>query len=155
MRPSAAQMPLYRDRYSFSTLGNFVQVNLTQVNAMLMDDAIRTSAKQMSIAEKLVPTMIAEQARQNPHKVAVASGSDELTYGELDRRATQLANYLRSLGGPGSARRSLCGALATNCDRRACYHEIRRRLFANGLGRSSTAFALDRERCRRAWPIAY
>jgi amino acid adenylation domain-containing protein len=49
-------------------------------------------------SEQLVPRMIAAQARLNPDGIALAMGSERLTYAELELRATQLANYLRSLG---------------------------------------------------------
>lgn len=39
-----------------------------------------------------------EQARQRPEQVAVTFADANLTYGELDRRANQLAHYMRSLG---------------------------------------------------------
>ena len=42
--------------------------------------------------------MIAAQARLNPDRIALAMGSETLTYAELELRASQLANYLRSLG---------------------------------------------------------
>jgi amino acid adenylation domain-containing protein len=48
--------------------------------------------------EQLVPRMIAAQARLNPDRIALAMGSETLTYAELEQRASQLANYLRSLG---------------------------------------------------------
>jgi amino acid adenylation domain-containing protein len=48
--------------------------------------------------EQLVPRMIAAQARLNPDRIAVAMDSKTLTYAELELRASQLANYLRSLG---------------------------------------------------------
>ena len=49
-------------------------------------------------SEQLVPRMIAAQARLNPDRIALVMGSEKLTYAELELRATQLANYLRSLG---------------------------------------------------------
>jgi amino acid adenylation domain-containing protein len=49
-------------------------------------------------SEQLVPRMIAAQARLNPDTIALVMGSEKLTYAELELRATQLANYLRSLG---------------------------------------------------------
>src|SRR4051812_27258074 len=48
--------------------------------------------------EQLVPRMIAVQARLNPDRIALAMGDETMTYAELERRASQLANYLRSLG---------------------------------------------------------
>ncbi|HEX2926937.1 MAG TPA: amino acid adenylation domain-containing protein [Ruminiclostridium sp.] len=39
-----------------------------------------------------------EQASRNPGAVAVVKGAEQLSYGELDRRANQLANYLTALG---------------------------------------------------------
>jgi amino acid adenylation domain-containing protein len=47
---------------------------------------------------QLVPRMIAAQARLNPDRLALVMGSEKLTYAELERRAAQLANYLRCLG---------------------------------------------------------
>ena len=41
---------------------------------------------------------IEQQARKTPGQVAVEFDSQQLTYGELDRRANQLAHYLRKLG---------------------------------------------------------
>jgi amino acid adenylation domain-containing protein len=38
------------------------------------------------------------QVRKTPDAIAAAFESEQLTYGELDRRANQLANYLRSTG---------------------------------------------------------
>ena len=45
-----------------------------------------------------VHELFAAQAARTPHAVAVAAGDATLTYGELDRRASQLARYLRGLG---------------------------------------------------------
>jgi amino acid adenylation domain-containing protein len=42
--------------------------------------------------------LFAQHALNHPDRVAVVSGRDELTYGELDRRASRLARFLRSLG---------------------------------------------------------
>ncbi len=42
--------------------------------------------------------LFAEQAGATPEATAVAFGGDRLTYGELDRRANQLAHHLRSRG---------------------------------------------------------
>src|ERR1700730_6042513 len=54
--------------------------------------------RRVLFSEQLVPRMIAVQAMLNPQRVALVMGSEKLTYAELELRATQLANYLRSLG---------------------------------------------------------
>jgi amino acid adenylation domain-containing protein len=45
-----------------------------------------------------VHEFVAQRAAENPAALAVASVREELSYGELDRRANRLANYLRTLG---------------------------------------------------------
>ena len=53
--------------------------------------------------------MFERQAEQHPHNLALASGSVQLTYGELNRSAERLASRLRNAGvGPGT----LVGVLA-------------------------------------------
>jgi amino acid adenylation domain-containing protein len=47
---------------------------------------------------RLVHHAVEEYARLTPDKIAVRSGNATLTYGELNRRANQLAHYLRKLG---------------------------------------------------------
>jgi amino acid adenylation domain-containing protein len=49
-------------------------------------------------SEQLVPRMIAAQARLSPDRTALAMGPEKLTYAELELRAAQMANCLRSLG---------------------------------------------------------
>jgi amino acid adenylation domain-containing protein len=50
---------------------------------------------------KAIPKRIADQAERNSSRIAVQSDSGQLTYGELERRANQLAHQLlRSLSGP-------------------------------------------------------
>jgi amino acid adenylation domain-containing protein len=46
----------------------------------------------------LLPDLIAAQAKRSPHRIALVTAAEQLTYGELDFRASRLANYLRSLG---------------------------------------------------------
>jgi len=41
---------------------------------------------------------VAQRAAENPTALAVSSVREDLSYGELDRHANQLANYLQSLG---------------------------------------------------------
>jgi amino acid adenylation domain-containing protein len=45
-----------------------------------------------------VPQSVERQARQNSRHIAVVGAATELTYGELDRRANQLAHHLQALG---------------------------------------------------------
>ncbi|HYO72818.1 MAG TPA: amino acid adenylation domain-containing protein, partial [Archangium sp.] len=48
--------------------------------------------------ERCIHELIAEQARQRPDAVALTHGPERLTYGELERRANQVAHALASLG---------------------------------------------------------
>jgi amino acid adenylation domain-containing protein len=45
-----------------------------------------------------VPSLIAQQAKAAPTTIAVRSGSQTLTYSELESRSNQLAHFFRSLG---------------------------------------------------------
>jgi len=54
--------------------------------------------RKICASEKLVPAIMAQQARVHPDKVALVMGPERLTYAELELRATQLANYLRARG---------------------------------------------------------
>lgn len=49
-------------------------------------------------AGSCVHEMVAQRAAENPSALAVSSLDEELSYGELDRRANRLANYLRGMG---------------------------------------------------------
>ena len=48
--------------------------------------------------EVCLAQMISEQARKNPDQVALEFAGERLSYGELERRANQLAHHLRRLG---------------------------------------------------------
>ncbi len=48
--------------------------------------------------DELLHEIFEEQASQTPDNVAVIDGAREISYRDLDRRSTQLANYLRSAG---------------------------------------------------------
>ncbi len=52
--------------------------------------------------------LLAEQAARTPNAIALKHGSRHLTYGELDRRANQLAHFLRELGVGAEAVVGLC-----------------------------------------------
>src|SRR5258705_1522316 len=63
-----------------------------------------------------VPQMVARWAAESPDALALTSGAEAMTYGELDQTANQLAHHLITLGvGPDSIvglclERSLQGA---------------------------------------------
>ena len=46
----------------------------------------------------MVPQLVGEQVLTRPEAPALVAGSRTLTYAEMDRRANQLAHYLRGLG---------------------------------------------------------
>jgi hypothetical protein len=59
--------------------------------------------------DRCIHEVFEEQARRAPQAVAVVyGGGQELSYGELERRAVQLAGYLRSLGVGVGARVAIC-----------------------------------------------
>ena len=51
-----------------------------------------------TIQEKCIQQLFKQQAEQTPDAVAVEYQGKQLTYDELNKRANQLANYLRNLG---------------------------------------------------------
>jgi amino acid adenylation domain-containing protein len=51
-----------------------------------------------AIRQKLVHELFEEQAARTPEAVAVVSEGEQVSYAELNRRANQLAHYLRGLG---------------------------------------------------------
>ena len=71
---------------------------LLQGDHSVSDSPAKGPSLKVHPSEQLVPRMIAAQARLNPDRVALVMGSEKLTYAELELRAAQLANYLRSLG---------------------------------------------------------
>ncbi|MEA2604979.1 MAG: hypothetical protein QOF89_5971 [Acidobacteriota bacterium] len=58
--------------------------------------------------EATLPELLAEQAARSPDAVAVISGGEALTYGELDRRANRLARRLRARGVGPESRVAVC-----------------------------------------------
>ena len=123
---------------------------LLQGDHSVSDSPAKGPSLKVHPSEQLVPRMIAAQARLNPDRVALVMGSEKLTYAELELRATQLANYLRIVGGGtrGSCR-PLCGSFAAICHCRPGHHAIWSCVSADGLGASSGTIALHRQRCRR------
>nr|WP_256381140.1 non-ribosomal peptide synthetase [Myxosarcina sp. GI1] len=49
-------------------------------------------------SDKLIHQLFEERVKENPSAVAVVFEEQEVSYGELNRRANQLAHYLQSLG---------------------------------------------------------
>ena len=64
---------------------------------MLTADIVGTLAPQ-AIAEMFVSDLVAAQARKDGERVALVAEAGEISFGELERDASQLANHLRSLG---------------------------------------------------------
>lgn len=57
-----------------------------------------TQIKRVFPSDRSVPQLIFDQARKNPTHIALGDSSMQLTYGELDNRANQLAHRLKKLG---------------------------------------------------------
>ncbi len=67
------------------------------------NDTAPAPERRRRLAERRLHTGFEERAAEHPDAVAVATAGNELTYGELDRRANLLAHRLRAAGvGPGS-----------------------------------------------------
>lgn len=56
------------------------------------------SSKGRHLILQAAPSVIAAQSARQPEATALAMGCTTVSYGEMERRATQLAHYLRSLG---------------------------------------------------------
>ncbi|MFZ6659140.1 amino acid adenylation domain-containing protein, partial [Undibacterium sp. TJN19] len=56
------------------------------------------SSRAASTPVASVCQLFEEQARQQPQAIAIVHGNEQLSYGELNRRANQLAHYLRARG---------------------------------------------------------
>src|SRR5215472_8606316 len=58
--------------------------------------------------DKFIQELFEEQVKKTPDAVAVAHEDEDLTYGELNRRANRLAHHLRGLGVRPDARVAIC-----------------------------------------------
>ncbi|HZO75288.1 MAG TPA: non-ribosomal peptide synthetase [Ktedonobacteraceae bacterium] len=56
------------------------------------------TAQQEHLQRRSVPLLIEKQAEATPEAIALVAGHERLSYHELNRRANQLAHYLRTLG---------------------------------------------------------
>jgi amino acid adenylation domain-containing protein len=77
------------------------------VNPLSRTAANSPSGQERSSA-KLLPSLIAAQAKLNPDRIALVMASEKVTYAELELRAEQLANYLQSLGATPEGLIGLC-----------------------------------------------
>jgi amino acid adenylation domain-containing protein len=59
-------------------------------------------------ADKCIHELFEEQVRKSPNTVAVVYEDNQLSYGELNRRANRLAHYLRELGVQPDTRVAIC-----------------------------------------------
>ena len=60
------------------------------------------------ILKTCVPSLVAKRARSAPAQIALSSESEELNYGDLDRRASRLAAQLQKLGAKPEAVVGVC-----------------------------------------------
>ena len=74
-----------------------------QQQIIVWHNTTTTSPKDISL-----PTLFEEQVAQRPEAVAVVSGTEQLTYGQLNARANQLAHYLQRQGIGPEARVGVC-----------------------------------------------
>ncbi len=90
------------------------RVETAHVPAPLLDDAERLQLDRWNESQQdyprdtSVPALVAAQAAAYPHAPALVMGAQTLTYGELDRRSTRLAQRLRALGVATDAPVGLC-----------------------------------------------
>jgi amino acid adenylation domain-containing protein len=89
-----------------STIDNAETVSLAPVASAPSEAGVARSASTaitrgpdiVYAKDFLVPDLVGAQAVATPDAPAVAANGEILTYGELDRRANQLAHHLRALG---------------------------------------------------------
>ncbi len=73
-------------------------VRLAELDLLTEDERRRLARPAERRPVRCVHTDVADWARREPDRSAVAGGGQHFTYGELDRRATDLAYRLRGLG---------------------------------------------------------
>jgi amino acid adenylation domain-containing protein/non-ribosomal peptide synthase protein (TIGR01720 family) len=69
---------------------------LTAAERQMLADWNRTAERYPD--DRAVHQLVAEQAARRPEAIAVATGAETLSYGELNRRANQLAHQLHAAG---------------------------------------------------------
>jgi amino acid adenylation domain-containing protein len=70
----------------------------TAIASTIGSATLPTQIKRVFPPDRSVPQLISYQARENPGHIALGDSSMQLTYGELDDRANQLAHRLKELG---------------------------------------------------------
>jgi amino acid adenylation domain-containing protein len=89
--------PLVRDALTEVRKGDGVNTPLL-VELEQQQSAAGIATEQSYPREPCVPQLVAAQAEATPGAVALVMGDRVLRYGELNRRANQLAHYLQELG---------------------------------------------------------
>ena len=74
-----------------------MSVNITTSTQPYLPNQSMTE-QQSYLCNNSVSKLAAAQAAATPNAVALTAGGDSITYGDLDKRANQLANYLITLG---------------------------------------------------------
>src|ERR1700682_1370211 len=72
------------------------------------DPRVANATRQIYPNDKCVAQLVAARAAIAPNALAVVAGSDQLTYGELERRSNQLAHYLIAIGAGRESIIALC-----------------------------------------------
>src|SRR5438552_9330294 len=75
---------------------------------MLETVSLDTGCSDLAASQQCVPQIVAQQAIQTPRRTALVGDSIEITYGELDAQANQLAHHLHSLGVGRRVRVGIC-----------------------------------------------
>lgn len=65
---------------------------------VIKTNPVLASSNRAFSADRFVPQLVSDHARQHPGRIALVDDSMQLTYGELDDRANRLADYLKALG---------------------------------------------------------
>ena len=100
-------------RTVLETLANHTQQPIAQLSLLAESERQQllhewNQTAMQSPLEKLVHELFEEHALRSPEAIAARFEEDELTYGELNRRANQVGHYLRKLGVKPEERVGVC-----------------------------------------------
>ncbi|HEX7154384.1 MAG TPA: amino acid adenylation domain-containing protein [Thermoanaerobaculia bacterium] len=104
-RADFAETTIARLMEHFKTIlrGLAAQESLEQLDLLTQEERTLMAAPVEGASVAFIHDLFEQQARHNPDAVAVVCGEASLTYGELNRRANQLAAHLVAIGvTPGS-----------------------------------------------------